>query len=92
MRGLRGAVAAWRDLIGPTDPEAAKDPEGESYAPDSLRAKFGTSALENAVHGSKDGAAAAREEDVLYAVEMSAEEAARRNGKDSSPKKKKLCV
>ena len=72
----RGAVAAWRDLIGPTDPEAAKDPEGESYAPDSLRAKFGTSALENAVHGSKDADAAAREEGVLFAVEMSAEEAA----------------
>ena len=27
----RGAVAAWRDLIGPTDPEAAKHPRRKTY-------------------------------------------------------------
>jgi len=72
----RGAVAAWRKLIGPTDPEAAKDPEGESYAPECLRAKYGTDATNNALHGSQSTAAAAAEEACVFKVEMSAEDAA----------------
>ena len=72
----RGAVAAWRKLIGPTDPEAAKDPEGESYAPECLRAKYGTDATNNALHGSQSSAAAVVEEGVLFKAEISAEDAA----------------
>jgi nucleoside-diphosphate kinase len=39
-----GAIAAWRDLMGPTDPAQA---EG-----DALRKLFGTSISHNATHGS----------------------------------------
>ncbi|XP_035109081.2 thioredoxin domain-containing protein 3 isoform X1 [Callithrix jacchus] len=40
------AVAKWRLLIGPTDPEEAK-----VLSPDSIRAQFGISKLRNIVHG-----------------------------------------
>lgn len=43
------AIMGWRAMIGPTDPEEAK-----SENPNSLRALFGKSALENALHGSSD--------------------------------------
>jgi nucleoside-diphosphate kinase len=39
-----GAIAGWRDLMGPTDPSKA--------GPDTVRARFGTSIGENASHGS----------------------------------------
>ncbi|KAL1784696.1 thioredoxin domain-containing protein 3 [Sigmodon hispidus] len=41
------AVAEWRRMIGPVDPEEAK-----LISPDSLRAKYGIDILRNAVHGS----------------------------------------
>ncbi|XP_076088079.1 thioredoxin domain-containing protein 6-like isoform X7 [Mytilus galloprovincialis] len=44
-----GAVDGWRSLIGPTDPTQAKE-----VSPDSIRATYGKSILENAVHGSSD--------------------------------------
>ncbi|KAK7794837.1 hypothetical protein R5R35_002138 [Gryllus longicercus] len=50
------AVARWRELIGPTDSAKARE-----AAPDSLRARFGTNATLNAVHGSDSAEAAARE-------------------------------
>ncbi|XP_058154022.1 thioredoxin domain-containing protein 3 [Dasypus novemcinctus] len=43
------AVSEWRRLIGPTDPEEAK-----ILSPDSIRARFGTSILNNAVHGASN--------------------------------------
>lgn len=39
-----GAIARWRELMGPTDP--AKAPEG------TIRKRFGTNIERNAVHGS----------------------------------------
>jgi len=41
------AVEGWRSIIGPTDPEQAKE-----AAPESLRAKLGQDVKANAVHGS----------------------------------------
>jgi nucleoside diphosphate kinase len=43
------ALLGWRALIGPTDPEEAKQDN-----PDSLRALFGEDKLKNALHGSSD--------------------------------------
>lgn len=47
------AIAAWRELMGPTDPAAA--PEG------TIRKRFGTNIERNAVHGSDGPATAAFE-------------------------------
>lgn len=41
------AVSGWRAMMGPPDPNAAKDQN-----PNTLRALFGQSILDNAVHGS----------------------------------------
>merc|ERR1712087_715049 len=41
------AVSKWRALMGPADPEQAKQ-----QAPDSIRAKFASSTIRNTTHGS----------------------------------------
>lgn len=50
------AVAAWRDMTGPTDPAV-----GKREAPQSLRAKYGLDPINNAVHGSDSTESAMRE-------------------------------
>ena len=45
----RGAVRVWLNLMGDADPEVAR-----KHQPDSLRALYGVSALQNAVMGSPD--------------------------------------
>ncbi|XP_038191161.1 thioredoxin domain-containing protein 3 [Arvicola amphibius] len=48
------AVAEWRRMMGPVDPEEAK-----LLSPDSLRAKYGLDILRNAVHGASNAPEAA---------------------------------
>lgn len=54
---IRGpsSISQWRDLIGPTHYEKAKD------VPESLRAKYGFSDTKNAFHGSDSVESAMRE-------------------------------
>ena len=49
----RGAVEVWQNLMGDADPEVARE-----HQPDSLRALYGVSAVQNAVMGSPDNEAA----------------------------------
>ncbi|KAK3564669.1 hypothetical protein QTP86_024824 [Hemibagrus guttatus] len=50
------AIATWKSLMGPSNSAKAKETH-----PESLRARFGTSDLRNAVHGSETFSAAERE-------------------------------
>mmetsp|Transcript_13223 Transcript_13223/g.33899 ORF Transcript_13223/g.33899 Transcript_13223/m.33899 type:complete len:184 (+) Transcript_13223:12-563(+) len=50
------AIARWRELIGPTNSNAARE-----NAPGSIRARFGTDNQRNAAHGSDSQESAARE-------------------------------
>uniref|UniRef100_A0A8C5JVF7 Thioredoxin domain-containing protein 3 n=1 Tax=Jaculus jaculus TaxID=51337 RepID=A0A8C5JVF7_JACJA len=43
------AIAEWRRMMGPVDPEEAK-----LLSPDSIRAKYGINILKNAAHGASD--------------------------------------
>jgi len=54
--GSADVVGVWRGLIGPPDVDLAKE-----ESPASLRAKFGSSMVMNAVHGSDSSENAARE-------------------------------
>lgn len=51
-----GAVAAWRGMLGPGDPSV-----GRVVAPESIRARFGTSKQCNAAHGADSVEAVRRE-------------------------------
>merc|ERR1711959_29922 len=54
-------VAVWNELMGPADPNEAR-----STAPSSIRAAFGTDAVQNAVHGSKNGQDSVREREFFF--------------------------
>ena len=56
-----GAVATWREVIGPTSSEAARE-----KAPLSVRAKFGTDVQRNAAHGSDSLESAKRELALMF--------------------------
>ncbi|CAI8050063.1 Nucleoside diphosphate kinase homolog 5 [Geodia barretti] len=51
-----GAVQEWREMIGPTHPNKARQ-----LSPESLRARYGTDQTRNAVHGSDSYFGAERE-------------------------------
>ncbi len=63
------AVLGWRALMGPVNPEEAKDQQ-----PNSIRAQFGLSIVENAVHGSSSNEHAIKEIDELFAEELAPKE------------------
>ena len=69
----RGAITAWRSLLGPTKPDEARE-----TAPTCIRAVYGSEEDEaaNAAHGSKTVAAAIREIDLMFSVPLSESEAA----------------
>jgi len=50
-----GIIEEWRELIGPTNVEEAKE-----KAPESLRAQYGTKEMFNALHGSDSHEASIR--------------------------------
>merc|ERR1711904_266023 len=54
-------VQRWNEIIGPADANEAR-----SVAPQSIRAAFGADLIQNAVHGSADKAAAARELEFFF--------------------------
>lgn len=54
--GKKNAVQEWALLIGPSDPDIAR-----SESSSSLRARYGTNIIRNAVHGSKSCQEAMRE-------------------------------
>lgn len=55
------AISGWRALMGPVDPELAKQQDLNS-----LRALFGSSVLENAVHGSSNKERAEKELEAFF--------------------------
>uniref|UniRef100_A0A3B4B3L7 Nucleoside diphosphate kinase B n=1 Tax=Periophthalmus magnuspinnatus TaxID=409849 RepID=A0A3B4B3L7_9GOBI len=55
------AVEEWRVLMGPTEPDRAKE-----MSPESLRARFGSDILHNAVHGSSSVEQAVREIQLVF--------------------------
>ncbi|KAH0519514.1 Thioredoxin domain-containing protein 6 [Microtus ochrogaster] len=59
--GTEDVVAAWRDFLGPCDPNVARREH-----PESLRAQYGTEMPFNAVHGSRDRDDANRELALLF--------------------------
>nr|XP_048273422.1 thioredoxin domain-containing protein 6 isoform X2 [Myodes glareolus] len=59
--GTEDVVTAWRDFLGPCDPNVARREH-----PESLRAQYGTEMPFNAVHGSRDREDANRELTLLF--------------------------
>lgn len=57
------AVGRWREVLGPTDSTVAR-----KEAPGSIRARFGTDAMQNACHGSDSPQSASREAEFFFGV------------------------
>ena len=55
------AILGWRELLGPTNTQRAKE-----EAPNSIRAQFGTDGTRNACHGSDSPASAERELGIFF--------------------------
>ena len=55
------AIANFRDVLGPTDPQEAK-----ANARGSLRAHFGADGMRNGIHGSGSGAEFQRETEFFF--------------------------
>ncbi|CAI2373287.1 unnamed protein product [Moneuplotes crassus] len=55
------AILAWRELLGPTNTQRAKE-----EAPESIRAQFGSDGTRNACHGSDSPASAERELGIFF--------------------------
>lgn len=55
------AISAWRKLIGPTDPSAAR-----AMKPTSIRARFGSGLPTNACHGSDSPSSVSREVKLVF--------------------------
>ncbi|XP_029433673.1 nucleoside diphosphate kinase 7 isoform X3 [Rhinatrema bivittatum] len=55
------AVSVWKKLMGPTNSSLAR-----SEAPGSIRAKFGTDSIKNAIHGADSVASAAQELEFFF--------------------------
>ena len=62
-----GAIRAWRRCLGPTDPAVAR-----THRPTTLRALYGASVTNNALHGSASADDAARELDLVFFSSSSA--------------------
>ncbi|MBZ3886404.1 Thioredoxin domain-containing protein 6 [Sciurus carolinensis] len=60
-KGSEDVITAWRNLMGPCDPNVARREQ-----PESLRALYGTEVPFNAVHGSRDREDASRELALLF--------------------------
>ena len=70
-----GAIAAWREMLGPGDPSV-----GRVDAPDSVRARWGANKQANAAHGADSAEAAAREIRFVFGDAMVEERAAAEPG------------
>ncbi|VDQ08648.1 unnamed protein product [Trichobilharzia regenti] len=57
----RDAIAGWRQMMGPTDPNVAAE-----EAPESIRSIYGRDILRNAVHGSSNIEQAQRIQELLF--------------------------
>ena len=71
-----GAIAAWRELLGPGDPAVARgytDRFGRVHrakAPASVRAVYGTNKQANAAHGADSPEAARREISLIFGADL----------------------
>ena len=81
-----GAIDEWLLLMGPEDVDLAKD-----IAPNSLRAKYGKSTLQNAVYGSESQAKAFKDLKLLFPSPFAMERTLAIIKPDAYKNKDKVC-